>query len=88
MVYVRRLRKEYEHEMSATKEGLARDIEWFWDGESAEIHAVVRGPQDSLYEGGEFRFHITPPQDYPFKMPLIKLLTKIYHPDVSDLDNP
>ena len=37
----------------------------------------------SPYAGGKFVLDVTLPAEYPFKPPLVKFLTKIYHPSVT-----
>ena len=44
--------------------------------------ATVIGPQGTPYEDGKFLYEIRFRQDYPFRKPSLKLLTKIYHPCV------
>ena len=82
---MKRLSKEYLDQLSSTTDD---DIQWNWDGKSLRIDAVVKGPVGSLYEGGIFRFEVNLPYGYPFKPPEAKLLTKIYHPNVSNLAEP
>ena len=52
------------------------------------FHAVVLGPAGSVYEGGEWHYEYKLDKSYPFIMPYdnIKSLTKLYHPDVTDLE--
>lgn len=45
---------------------------------------VIKGPKDSLYEGGVFKLDIELPSEYPYKPPHVKFLTKIYHPNVDN----
>lgn len=49
-----------------------------------EWRCELTGPQRSAYSGGTFKIKITFPLEYPFKPPIIKFLTKIYHPNIDD----
>ena len=41
------------------------------------------GPPDTPYEGGKYAVDIQIPNDYPFRPPQMKFMTKIWHPNVS-----
>ena len=45
--------------------------------------ATIIGPNESPYEGGIYELDIKFPNNYPFKAPSIKFITKIYHPNIS-----
>ena len=47
-----------------------------WEG-------TLLGPEDTVYEGGVFFLSITFPEEFPFKAPVIKFTTKIYHPNID-----
>lgn len=41
------------------------------------------GPPDTPYAGGTYHLDIQIPDNYPFKSPIIRFDTKIWHPNVS-----
>jgi ubiquitin-protein ligase len=44
----------------------------------------MKGPKDTPFEDGIFKLSIYLPEDYPFKAPKIKFITKMYHPNISE----
>ena len=46
------------------------------------LKATMKGPKDTIYEGGEFSLEIQVPEEYPFKPPKIRFVTPILHPNV------
>ena len=45
--------------------------------------ACITGPPDSPYAGGLFYLDVIFTQNYPFKPPKLKFITKIYHPNIN-----
>ena len=45
--------------------------------------AYLTGPEGSAYEGGVFFLYIQIPVNYPMSPPLVKFLTRIFHPNIS-----
>jgi ubiquitin-conjugating enzyme (huntingtin interacting protein 2) len=41
------------------------------------------GPPDTPYEGATYKVDIRIPSEYPFRPPVMKFETKIWHPNVS-----
>nr|XP_011462660.1 PREDICTED: ubiquitin-conjugating enzyme E2 11-like [Fragaria vesca subsp. vesca] len=48
---------------------------------------VIMGPPGSPYEDGIFFLSIDLPDDYPTRPPIIKFLTKVYHPNIDENGN-
>jgi len=44
--------------------------------------AVIFGPEDTPWEGGVFKLSMEFSEEYPNKPPVVKFVTKIYHPNV------
>ncbi|WCJ33198.1 Ubiquitin-conjugating enzyme family protein [Euphorbia peplus] len=68
--------QDYNCSYGATQE----DDIFRWQG-------IIIGPSGSPYEGGIFFLSIQFPQDYPYKPPKIKFLTKVFHPNISEDGN-
>jgi ubiquitin-conjugating enzyme E2 D/E len=45
---------------------------------------LMDGPKGSPYEGFKFVIDIDFPEEFPFKFPLFRFRTPIYHPNVKD----
>lgn len=45
--------------------------------------ACLDGPSGSPYEGGRFYLYIQVPYSYPLDPPIVRFITKIFHPNVS-----
>jgi len=44
--------------------------------------AVIFGPDDTPWEGGTFKLSLTFSEDYPNKAPVVKFITKMFHPNI------
>lgn len=49
------------------------------------LKGTFPGPPDTPYAGGTYQIDITVPDMYPFKSPIMKFDTKIWHPNVSSV---
>jgi ubiquitin-protein ligase len=47
-------------------------------------HVVLVGPPNTVYAGGNFAITVELPKDYPFKAPVVKFTTRIYHPNITN----
>ena len=48
-----------------------------------DLRGSFRGPSGTPYEGGTYEVSIKIPNEYPFKPPIMKFTTKIWHPNIS-----
>jgi len=45
--------------------------------------AVIMGPVDTPYEGGLFKLQLNFPNEYPYRPPKVKFLTRVFHPNIN-----
>ena len=53
------------------------------DEDISHLRGSFPGPPGTPYEGGTYYIDIKIPLEYPFKPPVMKFETKIWHPNVS-----
>lgn len=57
----------------------------FWQGQVGQfLEGQICGPKGSPYENGLFRFLLMVPPNYPFEGPILRFVTKIFHPLVNE----
>ncbi|KAI0470787.1 ubiquitin carrier protein [Xylariaceae sp. FL0804] len=52
-------------------------------GDLTHLKACVPGPPSTPYEGGVYVVDVKIPSEYPFRPPVMKFDTKIWHPNIS-----
>ncbi len=73
-----RIQKEFQT-ISSQKEFRV----WLVNNDFRHWKAVIGGPNDSVYDGGQFQIDIKIPNSYPFQPPKIQFDTKIWHTNIS-----
>ncbi len=53
------------------------------DDDVTNLRGAFPGPPGTPYEGGTYKIDIKIPTEYPFRPPVMKFLTKVWHPNVS-----
>lgn len=81
------------HEAHASPGRIIRDYEdavaerflscYFLDGDITRLRMTMEGPPSSPFRGGIFHLLLTL-EDYPYRPPGFKFITRIYHPNVDD----
>ncbi|KAI1843146.1 hypothetical protein JX265_009885 [Neoarthrinium moseri] len=52
-------------------------------GDLTHLKAQIFGPPGTPYEGGQFVVDVKIPPEYPFRPPIMKFDTKVWHPNIS-----
>ncbi|OTB02547.1 hypothetical protein M426DRAFT_61846 [Hypoxylon sp. CI-4A] len=52
-------------------------------GDLTHLKACIPGPPGTPYEGGQFVVDVKIPSEYPFRPPVMKFDTKVWHPNIS-----
>ncbi|KAL5041924.1 ubiquitin-conjugating enzyme/RWD-like protein [Aspergillus fruticulosus] len=53
------------------------------DDDVTHLRGTFPGPPGTPYEGGTYKVDIKIPTEYPFRPPVMKFITKVWHPNVS-----
>jgi len=83
MSRVKRIAKELEECRQDTQSGVSLRLNN--ENDLTKLTGFFKGPPGTPYEGGVFLVDITIPNEYPFKPPVMKFATKIYHPNISSV---
>lgn len=83
MSRVKRIAKELEECRQDSKSGVS--LELINESDLTHLTGYFKGPPGTPYEGGLFKVDINIPNEYPFKPPVMKFSTKIYHPNISSV---
>lgn len=81
MSRAKRITKELEDVKRDQLSGV--DLEMAEDGDLSHLKGTFIGPPGTPYEGGLFEVDIKIPDEYPFKPPIMKFDTRVYHPNIS-----
>ncbi|KAG6440099.1 hypothetical protein BBOV_III003380 [Babesia bovis T2Bo] len=52
------------------------------EGDIFQWQAVILGPENTEWEGGIFTLSLKFPNNYPHRPPVVKFITRVYHPNV------
>ncbi|KAK1990255.1 ubiquitin-conjugating enzyme [Colletotrichum falcatum] len=78
----KRIAKELTEITASPPEGMT--ISLARDADLHTWHVTIAGPENSPYAGGRFAVVVDLPREYPFKAPVVKFATRIYHPNITN----
>eukprot|EP00188_Purpureofilum_apyrenoidigerum_P001080 Plantae.Rhodophyta-Purpureofilum_apyrenoidigerum.ctg15537.p1 GENE.Plantae.Rhodophyta-Purpureofilum_apyrenoidigerum.ctg15537~~Plantae.Rhodophyta-Purpureofilum_apyrenoidigerum.ctg15537.p1 ORF type:complete len:173 (+),score=28.58 Plantae.Rhodophyta-Purpureofilum_apyrenoidigerum.ctg15537:301-819(+) len=52
------------------------------DSNPFEWQIFLTGPPDTLYDGGLFKARLSFPPDYPYRPPVMKFVSEMWHPNI------
>lgn len=78
----RRILKETQRLQAEKIDGITAIVE---ETNARYFKVTIDGPKESPYEGGKFHLELFLPEEYPMSAPKVRLLTKIYHPNIDKL---
>jgi len=78
----RRILKETYRLKTEKIDGIVADVE---ESNARYFKVIIDGPAESPYEGGRYHLELFLPDEYPMSAPKVRLLTKIYHPNIDKL---
>lgn len=81
MSRAKRIAKELEDVRKDSFSGVT--LEMADDDDLSHLKGTFLGPPGTPYEGGLFEVDIKIPDEYPFKPPIMRFDTRIYHPNIS-----
>ncbi|ODQ66434.1 hypothetical protein NADFUDRAFT_50354 [Nadsonia fulvescens var. elongata DSM 6958] len=81
MSKVRRIVKELEEVKTDLASGITLNL--INETDISHLKGTFQGPPGTPYEGGLFTIDIKIPNEYPFKPPVMKFDTRIFHPNIS-----
>ncbi|XWV26436.1 putative ubiquitin-conjugating enzyme E2 [Tupanvirus soda lake] len=73
---VSRMQSQAEEYASMFKINMVGDDMYHWE-------VILFGPEESLYEGYQFKLDVKLPNDYPFSAPRVKFMTPIEHVNIN-----
>ncbi|KAK9452248.1 ubiquitin-conjugating enzyme/RWD-like protein [Limtongia smithiae] len=81
MSRARRIGRELQDVTADSQAGVK--LELVNDSDLSHLKGYFTGPPGTPYAGGQYKVDIQIPDDYPFKPPVMKFDTKVYHPNIS-----
>ena len=78
--FSRALLKKQLKELSKSSEDLGFSVGLIDENNYYKWSLFIRGPPNSLYEGGFFKAILTFPQNFPLSPPEMKFISEMFHP--------